>query len=66
MFITKAMGLTNGMAMSGKELKEAISNVNPKILDGAAFKNGMKDSNPNCTDEIEELFSGVRESVTNS
>lgn len=59
MFMTKAMGRTDEMVMTGKELKEAISNIDPEVLDVAAFKDGLKAANPELTDEIEELFSGV-------
>ena len=60
MFMTNAMRRTNEMEMAGKELKEMIGNIDPNVLDAAAFKEGLKASNPNCAVEIEELFSGVK------
>ena len=60
MFMTKAMGHTDEMVMTGKELKEAISNIDPNVLDVSAFKEGLKGSYPSCADAIEELFSGVK------
>ena len=60
MFMTKAMGRTDEMVMTGKELKEAISNIDPSVLDVAAFKEGLKGAYPICADAIEELFSGVK------
>ena len=60
MFMTKAMRCTKEMAMAGKELKEAISNIDPKFQDVSAFKERMKGAYPSCADAIEELFSGVK------
>ena len=60
MFMTKAMRRTNEMEMAGKELKGAISSIDPKVLDVSAFKEGLKGSYPSCADAIEELFSGVK------
>ena len=60
MFMTKAMGRTDEMVMTGKELKEAISNIGPEVLDVAAFKDGFKAANPKFAEEVDELFSGVR------
>ena len=60
MFMKKAMGRTDEMVMTGKELKEAISNIDPNVLDVSAFKEGLKGPYPSCADEIEELFSGVK------
>ena len=59
MFMKKAMGCTDEMVMTGKELKEAISNIAPEVLDVAAFKDGLKAANPKFAEEIDELFSGV-------
>ena len=59
MFMTKAMGRTDEMVMTGKELKEAISNIDPEVLDVAAFKEGLKSANPKFADEIDAQFSGV-------
>ena len=60
MFMTKAMRCTKEMAMAGKELKEAISNIDPKVQDVSAFKDGFKAANPKFAEEVDELFSGVR------
>lgn len=60
MFMTTAMRRTKEMVMAGKELKEAISNIDPKVLDVSAFKDGLKGSYPTCAEAIEELFSGVK------
>lgn len=60
MFMTKAMKRTSEMVLAGKELKEAISSIDPNVLDVSAFKEGLKCSYPGCADAIEELFSGVK------
>ena len=60
MFMTKAMGRTNEVVMTGKELKETISNIDPNVLDVLAFKEGLKASNPNYADAIDELFSDMK------
>lgn len=59
MFMKKAMGRTNEIVMTGKELKEAIGNIAPEVLDVAAFKEGLKAANPKFAEEIDELFSGM-------
>ena len=64
MFMTKAMGRTDEMVMTGKELKEAISNIAPEVLDVSAFKEGLKSANPKFAEEIDELFSGVEKKRT--
>lgn len=64
MFMTKAMGRTDEMVMTGKELKDVISNIDPKVLDVVAFKEGLKAANPKFAEEIDELFSGVEKKRT--
>ena len=59
MFMTKAMGRTDEMVMTGRELKEVIGNIAPEVLDVVAFKEGLKAANPGSAEEIDALFSGV-------
>ena len=59
MTVPTRTGRTDEMVMTGKELKEAISSIAPKVLDVAAFKEGLKAANPGSAEEIDELFSGV-------
>ena len=64
MFMTKAMGRTDEMVMTGRKLKEVIGNIAPEVLDVAAFKEGLKAANPKFAEEIDELFSGVEKKRT--
>ena len=62
--MTKAMGCTDEMVMTGKELKDEISNIDSNVLDVAAFKDGLMAANPKFAEEIDELFSGVEKKRT--